>query len=219
MPTVRERFQSALISWHRGNERKFSWRATNDPFKIIVAEIALKKTGAWKAEKTYEYLMKQYGAPEKMAKADPSRIQPYFQRLGLFNRSQLLIDIATEIIDRFNGRVPKAYGELVSIKGIGQYIANAVLCFCHGERVPLVDGGIARVYRRHFDCKSSRPPYADKELWKIARATLPEDNVREFNYGLLDLGALICRPGKPCCQECPVEATCVFARSKEVGCK
>jgi A/G-specific adenine glycosylase len=204
----RDFFQSAIIEWYKNSKRCFPWRQTNDPFKIIIAEITLKLTGAWKAEKVYTYLIDHYETPEKMARANQSGIRPLFKTLGLYNRSQTLIYIAKEISDRFDGRVPNSYEDLTSIKGIGPYTAYAVLCFAYNQKVPIVDGSVSRIFQRCFNYKGEKKAYADKDLWQLAWDCLPDKNWKEYNLGLLDLGALVCKHKKPLHEGCPLKTIC-----------
>lgn len=217
MPEKLEIFQSSIINWNKKHKRNFPWRQTNDPFKIIIAEITLKLTGAWKAEKVYTYLTERYESPEKMARADPSEIRPLFSTLGLYNRSQTLIYIAKEISDRFDGRVPNSYEDLTSIKGIGPYTAYSVLCFAYNQRVPIVDGSVSRIFQRCFNYKSEKKAYADKNLWELAWNSLPDENYKEYNLGLLDLGALVCRYKKPLHEVCPLKNICYMVNSIEIS--
>lgn len=60
----RKQFQSALIARYGSNSRRFPWREAPDPFKVIIAEVALKKTGAWKVEEIYNHLAERYGTPK-----------------------------------------------------------------------------------------------------------------------------------------------------------
>jgi len=204
----RKQFQKAIIEWNKTYHRNFPWRHTDDPFKVIIAEVTLKLTGAWKAEKAYAYLVEHYETPEKMAKAKEPEIKPVFKTLGLHNRSQTLIRMANEITKRYDGEVPRTYDELISIKGIGQYTAYAVLCFAYNQKVPIVDGSVSRVFKRCLNYRSDKKAYADKNLWKLAWEFLPYNNYKEYNLGLLDLGALICKHKKPCHEACPLRVIC-----------
>lgn len=210
-------FQKSIISWYGSNGRTFPWRQTQDPFKVLIAEVILKLTGAWKAQQAYECLVAKYGTPERMANASLPELTEAFRPLGLHKRAKLLIDIANELNLRFRGSVPKSYDELVSVRGIGQYTANAILCLAYGEHVPLVDGSVSRVFRRCFGYPTNKEAYADKELWLLAFELLPNKGYREYNLGLLDIGALVCKHVKPRCSECPISAICIDWNSEAKG--
>lgn len=207
--TNAEPFQASIIEWFSSNGRSYPWRQTRDPFRILIAEVTLKLTGAWKAQRVYEQLVTKYGTAARMASANLPELAEAFRPLGLFSRAMLLVNIAQELNDRFSGNVPKTYDELVSIKGIGRYTANAILCLAYDERVPLVDESVSRIFRRCFGFSTNREAYADKELWRIAQDLLPQRFYREYNLGLIDVGALVCKHTKQRCSYCPVSWACV----------
>ena len=209
-----EAFQSSIIGWFASNGRRFPWRQTRDPFKILIAEVVLKLTGAWKAEQAYKYLTDTFGTPSRMAKANPKELAKAFQPLGLHSRASLLIEIAKRLNKQFDGVVPRTYEELTSLKGVGQYTANAILCLAYSERVPLVDGSVLRVFKRCFNYTTNKEAYADKKLWQIAQELLPKSSYYEYNLGLLDIGALICKHAKLLCDTCPISMICSSASDR-----
>ena len=205
---IKARFQSSIISWYLSNGRAYPWRQTTDAYKILIAEVLLRLTGAWKAQSVYERIIGKYGTPELLASASVHEITDILRPLGLWNRSNTLINIGKQLSSTFGGSVPRTYSELVGIKGIGQYTANAILCLAYKERVPMVDMSVSRIFQRCLGFTTSKPAYADKELWSLALGWLPEANYREYSLGLLDLGALVCKYVRQSCVECPVASCC-----------
>lgn len=212
-------YQSRIIDWYLHNGRSFPWRETNNPFYVLIAEILLKLTGAWKAIQVYPTLIKQFGTPQAMANADIQELRALLQPLGLHKRASLLKAISGALIEQFNEVVPNTYDELITLNGIGTYTANAILCLAYNERVPLVDGSVLRVFHRCFGYSTHREAYADKELWHLAQELLPTNYYREYNLGLLDIGALICKHPKPVCSACPIIDTCIKAMKEPEPCK
>lgn len=206
----REEFQGRILAWFSKNHRVFPWRKTRNPFHILIAEICLQKTGAWKAEGAYNYILRHYESPERLANADIEDLKNVFKPLGMPERAELLIEICQDIVKRFSGKMPDSFRELISIKGVGPYVANAILNFAHDQPTPLIDEGIARVYRRVLALESSKRAFADKTLWVLAEEMLPAQEARDYNLGLLDLSALICKSRKPTCEVCPVNELCLF---------
>lgn len=209
----KKRFQTAILKWSKKNYRSFPWRETEDPFKILIAEIILRMTGAWKVQDAYLLLEKRFGTPHKMSVANILHLNKIFKPLGLYKRGELLIDIGKEIEIRFKGKVPDTFDALISISGVGRYTANAILCIGYGQKVPMVDGSVERIIKRCFNFKSSKPAYSDNKLWDIASSLLPEKKCKEFNLGLLDLAALVCKPKNPIHEYCPVKGMCYNIKS------
>lgn len=210
----RLKFQESVIRWHKKYGRHgLSWRKTNNPFLILVAEILLRRTGAWKAEEVYKSITTRFKTLRELSAGDVTELKNLINPLGLHNRAKLLINISKEVVNRFDGKIPSNYNELVSIKGIGQYIANSILCFGYNLRVPIVDGSVKRVMSRCAGYKSKKKAYADTDLWLLMSSYLPTEKYVEFNYGLLDIGATFCKPTKPYCEDCPLKKLCLYHKT------
>lgn len=207
---IKIRFQRSLLDWFEQNHRDYPWRKTNNAFHILLAEICLQKTGAQKAESAYLRIIEKYPSPALMRQASIEELEDLFKPLGLTHRARLLVEIAHEVESSFCGELPKDHNSLLRIRGVGQYIANAILVFAYETPSPLVDEGIARVYRRVFSLEATRRAYADKDLWGFAEEMMPIDSIREYNWALLDLSALVCRPRNPICKDCPLKDLCAF---------
>jgi A/G-specific adenine glycosylase len=114
--------------------------------------------------------------------------------------------VADALLADFGGAVPDSELELRSLPGVGDYVAQAVLCFGFGQRAVLVDTNTARITGRLADRGDERRWQLRLDLYRLAGSDGPD---AQFNYALLDLGALICRAGTPRCEECPVRRHCV----------
>lgn len=161
-------------------------------------------TGADKAKDAYQEITSKYGTPKRLSKASTEEIISAIETLGLINRAQLLIDLSKDITDRFSGEVPNSYNELISLKGVGRYTANAVLCLSYGKKAPLVDESVKRIYTRCFNYCSDKQANLDDDLWRLAEKLVPKKQAKEFNLGLLDIGALFCKHNKALCELCPL---------------
>lgn len=204
---LKKEFQERVIKFYLENGRRYPWRKTEDPFRILVAEILLRLTGAWKAEAVYQKVISKYGNVESMSKANINELKDMIRPLGLLQRAKLLIDVSKDIIDRFDGQIPNDFTELMSLRGVGRYTANAVLCLGYGRKVPLVDESVRRVFMRCFNFKSTKPAYLDEDLWAFAAELLPDKRIKEYNLGLLDLGATLCKYPKSLCCKCPLQTS------------
>lgn len=201
-----------LLKWFIKHGRKFPWRKTKNPYRIFIAESLLQRTNVEKVYPAYLIIIKKYPTIDDLAKAKVRDLRKIVAPLGLIKRAEFLKKGAQEVVVRFRGKFPKNKRELKSIIGVGDYMAHAILCFAYGERVPLVDTNVARVYQRIYNFRSSKLPYADKELWKFSEYLIPLKSFKEYNLALLDLSALICLPQKPLCQKCPCATHCFFLR-------
>lgn len=129
--------------------------------------------------------------------------------------------LATDIVARFSGNIPSTRNELLNLPGIGDYIADAVLCFAFGQPVVVVDWNVARFICRFFGIKAKGEARRDKKVLEYARRMIPQSHIREFNWALLDLSALVCKPRKPLSSICPLRAWCATASPRaeaDIGC-
>ena len=214
MPESREKIARKIIDWYEVNGRTdLPWRRTKNPYRILIAELMLQKTHAVQQVLPvfYEFLGR-YPNMKSLSRASISDIRKTISSLGLQNiRSRRLKELALTVNKQFGGEIPKKYSDLRSLPGVGEYIANAVLCTAFDERKPMVDANFGRVLGRVFFGKEDYPPSKNRTR-KIAYELLPETKFKEFNLGVIDLGALVCKPKSPLHTICPISEECRFLK-------
>ena len=132
--------------------------------------------------------------------------------LGLYNqKSVALKKIATDIINDYNGMIPTDQQTLAKLPHVGLYISNAVACFCYRKRTAVVDTNVARILARVKGLELPKDA-REKWIWKLAAEMLPNEMWREYNFGLLDLGAIICKK-LPRCPICPLIDICTYGKN------
>jgi len=202
-----------LLEWYHTNGRHFPWRKTKNAYNILIAEILLQQTDAPKVAKEYKSFVKLFDTPKKLSHAKTATVHRFIKKLGLDYRVDRLINLARSIEKKFNGLVPNTEEGLLSLPGVGKYIANAVLSSAYDKRVAILDTNIIRIIERFFGIKSTKPrPHTDPKLWVVAEQLLPRKTnmCKIWNYALLDFGALICSHYNPKCEECPCRHKCSY---------
>ena len=122
------RFRRSLIQWGRLYGRSYPWRQTQDPYRVLVSEILLHRTRADQVLPLYENLVVRYPSASALASASETELQTLLYSGGLRWRVGLMRNMAAEVVERHGGIVPQTSAELLSLPGVGQYIASAVLC-------------------------------------------------------------------------------------------
>jgi len=207
-------FVERLLQWYESEKRVFSWRnQILTPYQVLILEIMLQRTPAERVDKLFTKFLKKYPNPLILSKVSDKTLESDLQTLGLqMRRRKLLKELAARLIDKHNGQVPMSEEELLQLPGVGMYVANAILCYSRGKSVPLVDTNVARVLRRVYGLRISGDPSSDEHLWAFAKSMLPKTEVGEFNWALIDFGALVCRPKAPLCEACPMSDICLRKR-------
>lgn len=200
-----------FVDYYAAYGRSFPWRKENtSPFGILVAEILLKQTHANKVAKVWPSLVDQYRDADELAAADPRQLLTTIAELGFGNqRTSALIELASSI--RQAGDVPDRVEDLLNLPYVGIYTAHAVACFAFDQRVPVVDLSVIRVISRVTGINAPTDIRRAPLVWDVAWAALPQQDVKEHNYGLLDFAAAICKPRGPICEGCVTAAECAYA--------
>lgn len=202
----------ALRPWFRGHRRRFAFRSRPTPYKILLAEILLRKTRGPDVDRVFTEIYERYSTPSALAAAQIGELARLITPIGLPSRAATLIALGTELVTRHRGAVPRDRHDLLALPGIGPYAAGAILSVGFGIPAAMVDGPIGRVLRRLGGiADNGRAPYYDKRVWALAERLLPASGVREYQLALLDVAALHCRPTRPLCSRCPLENICSYA--------
>jgi A/G-specific adenine glycosylase len=189
---------TALLDWYARVRRPLPWRATKDPYALLVSEVMLQQTQAPRVVPYYEAFLAAFPAPAALAAAPTRDVLRAWSGLG-YNRRALALQRAARRV--------AAHGwpdDLATLPGVGPYTAAAVGSFAWDRQEPAIDTNVRRVLER-FDGVAHRPA----ALAARARALVPDGAAAAFNQAMMELGATVCRPRTPRCPDCPVKAGCV----------
>ncbi|MEF9967991.1 MAG: A/G-specific adenine glycosylase, partial [Longicatena sp.] len=137
-----------IENWYDENKRELPFRKTNDPYSIWVSEIMAQQTRIDTMIPYYNRWMTKWPTIESLANADINDVLHLWQGLGYYNRARKLHEGAITIKERFNGIFPNNLDDILSINGIGEYTAGAILSVCFNKEQPAVDGNVFRVVTR-----------------------------------------------------------------------
>jgi A/G-specific adenine glycosylase len=157
----------------------------------------------------YEKFITLFPDVAALARTPREAIHEVMKPLGLRWRINLMIDMASELAERFQGRVPSDRGALISLSGVSDYIASAVRCFSFGLPDPLVDTNTVRVIGRVFGLTIKPSSRRNPQFKELLTALLDRDRPADYNYALLDLAHLVCLSRRPpVCEQCPLLLSC-----------
>jgi len=199
-----------LLSWFGATRRSLPFREDPTPYHIWVSEIMLQQTRMAAVLPYYTRFMTELPTVQDLADCDPERLAKLWQGLGYYSRVRNLQKAAQVICRDYGGELPRTYGELLQLPGIGAYTAGAIASISMGIPVPAVDGNVLRVFARLYDDERDVLSGDVKEdiTARVSRQ-LPPDSAGDFNQALMELGALICTPRSPDCGHCPLRDLCL----------
>ncbi|MBF0121789.1 MAG: A/G-specific adenine glycosylase [Candidatus Omnitrophica bacterium] len=203
----RKAFSSTLLTWYVGHKRDLPWRHTKDPYKIWTSEVMLQQTTVATVIGYYQRWLKRFPTMKSLAQADIRDVLKAWQGLGYYNRARNFHRAAQIVIDQFGGELPQEPDGLRALPGFGPYTVGAVLSIAFNKPVTIVDANVRRVFQRILAVQNPEASF-DKDLYKLLESVISRRSPGDFNQGLMELGALICRSKEPSCNVCPVKEFC-----------
>ncbi len=204
------RLRSLLAAWFRRNGRDLPWRSEpRDPWAVLVSEVMLQQTRVEVVVPRYEAFLRRWPTAAAMAASPVDDVVAAWSGLGYYGRARRLHAAATAIVERHGGAFPRDEASLRALPGVGPYTAGAVGTLSLGLSLPLVDGNVARVLARLFAVRGDvKTGEAAARIRALAAELVPDRNAGAWNEGLMELGALVCVPGRPRCLLCPLAGEC-----------
>ncbi len=202
-----------LLSWYQKEHRALPWRQSRDPYRIWISEVMLQQTKVETVIPYYERFMSKFPALDDLASAPEDEVLKAWEGLGYYSRARHLHAAVKEVSAKYEGRVPEAYEDFRALPGVGDYTAGAVLSIGYDMPVPAVDGNVLRVYARYVGMNDNvLSARVQKRVREALQLVMPEHRSSDFNQALMELGALVCKPKAPRCDDCPLRPSCVAAR-------
>ena len=196
-----------LLRWYDRHKRDLPWRRTRDPYAIWISETMLQQTQVSTVMPYYEKFMRAFPTIEALGRAPLERVLQTWSGLGYYRRAENLKKAARQIRRVHGGALPRQFGVLRQLPGIGDYTAGALMSIAFHRRYPAVDGNARRVLGRVFALTDA------KQLHAIANALVPRSRPGDFNQALMELGATLCSPNDAKCEQCPVSSDCAASSS------
>ena len=157
----------------------------------------------------YHRFLKRFPTLADLARAREEEVLALWSGLGYYRRARSLLAGARQVVSQFGGEFPKTLEDALSLPGVGNYTAAAVLSIAYGLPHPVVDGNVERVITRYLRLPGNpKRTVVARKLREVACGWLPADASGDFNQALMELGATICTPGRPKCAECPLNSAC-----------
>eukprot|EP00605_Chrysophyceae_sp_TOSAG23-4_P003038 GSChrysophyteH1.ASY1.ANO1.3343.1 assembled CDS len=213
-----------LVEWYLSARRALPWRGDpfgmsfvtppQTPYGTWCSEIMLQQTRVETVIPYWYRWMQKYPNISALAAASPEDVNSSWAGLGYYRRARQLHLGAQQLVAeaKANGKephLPDTVVELLKVPGIGAYTAGAISSIAFNKPEPLVDGNVIRVFSRLRMLTSEvGSKDMEKRTWEMARRLVDPQAPSSFNQGLMELGASLCKPQTPSCEQCPLSSLC-----------
>lgn len=186
------------------------WRDCGNPYKIWVSEIMLQQTRVDQATPYFERFIERFPTVGDLAEADQQEVLKVWEGLGYYSRARHMHSASKLVMDEFDGKVPDTWKDINKLKGVGPYTASAVLSIAYQKEHAVVDGNVIRVLSRYLGIEDDvRSTQTKNAIQNYADELISEERPGDFNQALMELGATVCTPSNPDCEDCPIQTNCV----------
>lgn len=200
---------SRLVSWFCLERRDLPWRRSPTPYAVWVSEVMLQQTQVSVVIPYFRRWLDRFPTVESLAAASTEEVIKLWEGLGYYSRARNLCAGARQIVNQWGGELPRTQRDLLTIKGMGPYTANAVRAFAFGEPCVAVDGNVLRVGARYFGISEAISKATVKRaIAERLEEGLPERSPQLAAEGLIELGATLCLPRGAKCGHCPLQEGC-----------
>ncbi|MGI8998124.1 MAG: A/G-specific adenine glycosylase [Candidatus Limnocylindria bacterium] len=202
-PMAIRRLRRSLLNWYAAEHRDFPWRATRDPYAILVSEVMLQQTQASRIAQRFPRFMDRFPTVASLATAPTAAVLAEWSGLG-YNRRAIFLQRAAAIVARDGW--PRDVSGLVRLPGIGPYTARAIASLAFAVPVGVVDTNVRRWLLRRFGGLDQ--PRSLQFLSDTFASPGHGDEIATWTHASMEFGVAICRSREPRCDQCPIAGGC-----------
>ena len=179
-------------------------------FELLIATILSAQATDVGVNKVTPRLFKRFPTPAHLAEASEEAVIECIQSLGLYRSKAKNIRLcAQQLIERFNGEVPRTREELVSLAGVGRKTANVVMSVAFNIPAFAVDTHVERISKRLQICRQKDSVL---EVEETLCRKIPKELWSRAHHWMIFFGRYHCIARKPKCHECPLLEMCAFGQ-------
>ena len=208
----------SLLRWYDRTKRDLPWRRDPTPYKTLVSELMLQQTTVAAVIPFFERFIARFPTLAALAAASEDEVTALWSGLGYYARARNLRRAAVAAVGEHGGELPRTEVALGELPGLGPYTAAAVAAIAFGARTFALDGNGARVMARLGDLSDSIDlPATRLRLRAAGTREVPRGRPGDFTQAVMELGATVCTPRNPRCDDCPVRTSCAAHAAGTVG--
>ena len=183
---------------------------TEDPFRVLISTILSQRTRDEKTEEASRRLYAKYNTPAAIAGAPRNELSRLIRPVGFYRRKAAKIrEVSRILLERYEGRVPDRYEELVALPQVGPKTANCVLVYGYGLPAIPVDIHVSVISRRLGLAPANA---SDVAVERHLRRIVPKQWWVQINELFVRFGKDVCRTNRPRCTVCHFTGFCDYYR-------
>ena len=198
---------NSILDWYDINKRNLPWRLTKDPYKIWLSEVMLQQTQVSTVIPYYENWIRKFPTVDSVAKVNIDEALKMWEGLGYYKRCRNFHSAAKIIVSKHNGMIPNSYNILLSLPGVGNYVASAILSIAFNKKFAAIDTNLNRVISRILGIKKLTK-WNKNRINKYATLLVEHQRPGDVNQALMDIGSQLCTTKKALCSSCPNQNIC-----------
>ena len=207
-----------ILYWYDNNKRSLPWRkkcsSKQKEYFTLVSEFMLQQTQVTTVIPYFNNFIKNIPNFEALSKVNETKLLRCWQGLGYYSRAKNLKKSARLIIDKYNGRLPDNYEELIKLPGVGDYTASAISAIAFNQQIIPLDGNIERLLKRILNLKTEKE-IKKENLHKEKKVFGQTSRSNDYVQALMEIGALLCKPKNPNCEKCPITKYCLSFKRQD----
>jgi len=178
-------------------------------FELLCATILSAQCTDARVNMVTPELFARYPDAQALRAARLEDVEAIIRTTGFFRaKAKSLVGMATALVDRHGGAVPRTIAELVPLPGVGRKTANVILgnAFDLNEGI-VVDTHVQRLARRFGLTREPDPIGIERALMPL----FPQQDWALLSHLLIWHGRRTCTARKPACGACVVQDVCPSA--------
>lgn len=210
--TKEVKIKSIFLAWYKKNKRDLPWRSINknlpNPYYIFVSEYMLQQTTVPTVKKRFKEFVLKWPNIDKLSSISNTTILSFWSGLGYYSRATNLLKAVKIIKKNFKCTIPKNYEDLITLPGVGDYTAKAIMGIAYNQPVMPQDANIERILSRIYGLKKPITKIKN-ELKSKSNLYISKKQSTKLIQAFMDYGSIICTPRNPNCNACFINIHCL----------
>ncbi len=182
-------FQKTVRDYYLAHRREMPWRHIDDPYKILVSEIMLQQTQVERVIPKFLTFTEAFPTIFDLARATPTEVLGQWQGLGYNRRGLFLKRAAEELVEKYDGDLPRDVALVDALPGVGYATACAVVTYSYNMPTVFIETNIRTVFIHHFF--ADREDVSDSEIEPLVATTVDQEHPRDWYYALMDYSVML----------------------------